>query len=151
MAEFNTKGFDEVEKELLKQSEIATKAVPLMLEAGGEVLVDAYKEEIEKSYGISPRSKGDLKKSIKKSKVFSTSVEATITIAPEGKDSKGVRNAEKGFILEYGRGQGRRAAKSSKKTGRIAPTRWMERSNAKSEDKVHETMVKVWEGMNDGN
>lgn len=138
MAKFNTTGFEEIEKQFLRQSEIATKAVPLMLNAGADVLVEAQRKEADRLFGISGRSKGDLVRSIKKSKVTSTSVNATITVAPEGKDSGGVRNAEKGFVLNFGR------------TNMTAQP-WMDAANTKSEDKVHDAYNEVWEGLNNGN
>lgn len=138
MAKFNTVGFEEVEKQILRQSEIATKAVPLMLNAGADVLVEAQQKETDQLFGISGRSKGDLKRSIEKSKVTSTSVDATITVAPTGKDSGGVRNAEKGFVLNFGRSN-------------MPAQPWMDAANAKSKDKVHEAMMEVWDGLNDGN
>lgn len=138
MAKFNTVGFEEVEKQFLRASEIATKAVPLMLDAGADVLVEAQKKEADQLFGISARSKGDLKRSIKKSKVTVTSVNATITVAPEGKDSGGVRNAEKGFVLNYGRSN-------------MPAQPWMDAANTKSEDKVHGAYNEVWEELNNGN
>lgn len=137
MANFNVKGFDDVEKQLLQQTEKAAEVIPLMLEAGADILVKAQQEEVDRLFGISKRSKGDLKRSIKKGKVKSATTEATITVAPTGKDSKGVRNAEKGFVLEYG------------KHG-MQPQHWMETANIKSEAAAHEKMVKVWEEENDG-
>mgnify|MGYP000848847621 CR=1 FL=1 len=135
MAKFNTVGFEEVEKLFLKQSEIATKAVPKMLEAGAAVLVDAQKQE---AAAMKIKDSGDFIKSIKASKVKTLNDAATITVAPTGKDYKGARNAEKGLVIEYGKSD--------------TPARpWMETANAKSEEKVHRAMVEVWEEMNDGN
>lgn len=138
MAQFKTSGFEDVEKQFLKQSEIATKAVPLMLNAGADVLIEAQKKEVDQLFGVSQRSRGDLKKSIKKSKVNATSVNATITVAPEGKDSGGVRNAEKGFVLNFGRSN-------------MPAQPWMDAANAKSEEKAHAAMLEIWEGLNNGN
>ena len=134
MAKFNTVGFDDLEKEFLKQSEVATKAIPKMLEAGAAVLVDAQKEEAKT---LKVEDSGDLIKSIKASKVKTTDIDSTITVAPTGKNHNGVRNAEVGFVNEYG---------TSKQPARP----WMETANIKSEEKVHQAMVNVWEGMNDG-
>lgn len=138
MAEFNVIGFDEVEKELLKQTEDVKKAVPLMLEAGADILIEAQKNEVGRLFGVSKRAKGELKRSIKKSDVYHSSIEATITVAPEGKDSKGVRNAEKGFVLNFGRSN-------------MPAQPWMDTANEKSKDKVHAKMKEVWEELNDGN
>lgn len=132
MAKFNTVGFDDLEKEFLKQSEVAAKAIPKMLEAGAEVLVKAQKEEAK---ALKVENKGDLIRSIKATKVKQTDIDASITVAPTGKNRSGVRNAEVGFVNEYG---------TSKQPARP----WMETANIKSEEKVHQAMVKVWEDMN---
>ena len=137
MAQFDTTGFEEIEKQFLKQSEIATEAIPLMLNAGADVLVEAQKKETDRLFGISSRSKGDLKRSIKKSKVVATSVNATITVVPEGKDSSGVRNAEKGFVLNFGRSN-------------MPAQPWMDTANEKSEGTAHNAMLDIWEGLNNG-
>ena len=132
MAKFNTVGFDDLEKEFLKQSEVAAKAIPKMLEAGAEVLVKAQKEEAK---ALKVENKGDLIRSIKATKVKQTDMDASITVTPTGKNKSGVRNAEVGFVNEYG---------TSKQPARP----WMETANIKSEEKVHQAMVKVWEDMN---
>lgn len=134
MAKFNTVGFDDIEKEFLKQSDIATKAIPKMLEAGAAVLVEAHKAEART---LKVEDSGDLIKSIKATKVKTTDIDSTVTVAPTGKNHKGIRNAEVGFVNEYG---------TSKQPARP----WMETANIKSEEKVHQAMVNVWEEMNDG-
>lgn len=134
MAQFNTVGFDDIEKEFLKHSELATKAIPKMLEAGAAILVEAQKEEAKT---LKVEDSGDLIRSIKASKVKSSSIDATITVAPTGKNRNGIRNAEVGFVNEYG---------TSKQPARP----WMETANKKSEEKVHRAMVEVWEGMTNG-
>lgn len=134
MAKFNTVGFDDIEKEFLKQSDTATKAIPKMLEAGAAVLVKAQKEEAKT---LKVEDSGDLIKSIKASKVKTTDIDSTVTVAPTGKNHNGIRNAEVGFVNEYG-------------TSNQPARPWMETANIKSEEKVHQAMVNVWEEMNDG-
>lgn len=129
MAKFNTVGFDEVEKELLNDSEKARAAVPKMLKAGAEVLVNAQKREAET---LKVKNKGDLINSIKASKIKETSTGKSIDVAPTGKNREGVRNAEVGFLNEYG---------TSKQEARP----WMETANLKSEEEVHKAMKKIWE------
>lgn len=145
MANFYAIGFDEVEKQFLNQSEAATKAVPLMLKAGATVLVEAQKNEIDilvreskiRKKSVKTRSLGDLKKSIKSTKLKITRSEATIEVYPHGKDSDGTNNAEKGFTLEFGRTN-------------MPAYPWMTIANAKSEEDVHKKMREIWENLNDG-
>lgn len=134
MATFNTVGFDEIEKEFLRQSEMATKAIPKMLEVGAGILVEAQKAEAR---ALKVEDSGDLIKSIKASKVKVTSMDTTITVSPTGKNHKGIRNAEVGFVNEYGTSD--------------QPARpWMETANMKSEEKVHQAMINVWEELSSG-
>lgn len=135
MANFNVVGFDEVEKQLLYQSETAVKAVPKMLEAGAAVLVEEQRRTIGILFSRSGRSTGAMKDSIKPTKVLAGTVNTSIDVYPQGKDRKGVRNAEKGFVLEYGR------------MGLI-PRNWMSHANYRADSKVHQVMLQVWEGMN---
>lgn len=145
MANFNTVGLEEVEKQLLRHSEIATKAVPLMLKAGAEVLIEAQKAEVDvlvreakiRKDASKTRSLGDLKKSIKATKVKNTGIEAHIEVYPHGKDRDGTDNAEKGFVLEFGHTN-------------MPAYPWMETANEKSNDKLHAKMFEVWEGLNNG-
>jgi HK97 gp10 family phage protein len=145
MANFNTVGLEEVEKLFLKQSAIATKAVPLMLKAGAAVLVEAQRAEVDvlvreakiRKDASQTRSYGDLQKSIKATQPKSSSVEAYIEVYPQGKDRDGTDNAEKGFVLEFGRTN-------------MPAYPWMATANEKSHDKVHANMLEVWEGLNNG-
>ena len=150
MAKFDVVGFDEVEKAFLNASENATRAIPLMLEAGAKILIQAQKEEIAAMDII---DKGELMRSIKATKVKNDGVSAVIYVYPQGKDKNGVRNAYKGFVAEYGRSEekSRKNSKKEIKAGTITtqPARpWMRTANAKCEDAVHAAMGKVWEDVN---
>ena len=140
MARFNTVGLEEVEKQFLKAGEAATKAVPLMLEAGAAVLIKAQQAEAQK-LNISGRSRGALVKSIKADKVKGTNTSKYKEVYPQGIDrshtKKGVRNAEKGFVLEYGRSN--------------MPARpWIATANEQSADSVSNAMWEKWEGVKNG-
>ena len=102
MAKFTITGLDDVQEALLRQEAIAVAAVPEMLEAGGEVMKGAFQAETSK-LNSTGRSTGALTASIKVSAVKERNGGKYIEIAPTGKDRHGVRNAEKGFVLNYGR------------------------------------------------
>jgi HK97 gp10 family phage protein len=138
MAKFDCTGLEEVERQLLLRSEAAVKAVPLMLEAGAKVLIAAQQEEAKK-LNISGRSKGALAASIKADKVKGAETSRYIEIYPHGVDRShtraGVRNAEKGFVLEYGRSN--------------MPARpWMSAANEKAANDVVSAELEVWEKVN---
>ena len=129
MARFNVDGFDDVQKKLLRHNSAAQKAAPKMLEAGAKVLVRAQKA-VSRQIGV--YDTGQFHDSIKPTKVKTRDEEKYVEIYPQGVDDKGVRNAEKGFIAEYG-------------TSRIQARPWMSTANAQAADEVHEAMRKVWE------
>ena len=134
MAKFEVSGFADVEKQLLQRTERAAIAVPLMLEAGAKVLVEAHKSEIEMTFS-SDRSTGALAESIKSSGVEGGELGKYIEVSPTGKDKKGVSNATKGFVLQYGRSN--------------MPARpWMTAANAKAEGDVNAAMRREWEAAN---
>ena len=54
-----------------------------------------------------------------------------IDIYPQGKDRKGVRNAEKAFLLHYG-------------TSKIKPTRWVDEAESRGEAYALPAMERVW-------
>ena len=61
-----------------------------------------------------------------------------VEVYPDGKDRHGVRNATKGFVLQYGR--------------KNMPARpWFTAANTKAADAVNDEMRRVWEAkQNDG-
>lgn len=140
MAKFNTVGFEDVQRQFLQAGEAATRAVPLMLEAGAAVIVKAQQSEAAR-LNISGRSKGALVKSIKADQTKGDGNSRYKEVYPHGVDRShtraGVRNAEKGFVLEYGRSN-------------MPAQPWMAPANEKSADEVTEAMWKEWEGTNGG-
>ena len=131
MATFNVVGFDEVEKAMLRRTAAAQKAVPAMLEAGAEVLVNEQKKQVLAML-TSDRSTGDLAKSIKRGKVQGDDTEKHIEVYPDGKNHRGERNATVGFVQQYGR-------------LRMPAKKWMTVANEKAAVAVHEAMAREWE------
>lgn len=130
MATFNVVGLDDLHDALLRQERIATEAVPEMLKAGGEVMKRAQQDEIKATFK-SKRSTGDLAKSIIVSKIKEKDGGKSVEIYPNGKDRHGVRNATKGFVLQYGR--------------KNMPARpWFTAANTKAADDVNAEMRRVW-------
>ena len=123
MAKFNVVGLDDLQERMLQKAQIAEEAVPEMLKAGGAVMQEAQKAEIRKMFRIR-RSTGDLAASVIVSKM--------VEVYPDGKDRHGVRNATKGFVLQYGR--------------KNMPARpWFTAANTKAVDAVNAEMRRVWE------
>lgn len=129
MAKFNVVGFEDVERELLMRSKKAETAVPKMLKAGAEVLVKGQKQ-VSREMGV--YDTGDFHDSIKATKIKEKDGAQSVDVYPQGTDRKGVRNAEKGFIAEYG-------------TSRIEARPWMSTANARYAKEVHDAMRAAWE------
>ena len=137
MARFNTEGIEEIAEQFMLGGAKASKAVPLMIDAGAEVLIKAQTQEAS-TLNISGRSKGALMQSIKATSKKSTATGMYCDIYPHGVDKthtrKGVRNADKAFVLEFGfRG--------------YDANPWMSRAFEKSESAILTAQDKVWESV----
>lgn len=136
MAKFNVVGLDDVQEQMLKREKITGEAVPEMLKAGGAVMKEAQESEILSTFR-SDRSTGDLAASIIVSDVKDTGSGKMVEVYPDGKDRHGVRNATKGFVLQYGR--------------KNMPARpWFTAANTKAADAVNDEMRRVWEEKQNG-
>ena len=131
MAKFNVVGLDDIQERMLRREKATEEAVPEMLKAGGAVMQEAQKQEILSTFW-SDRSTGDLAASIVVSKVKEKDGGKMVEVYPDGKDRHGVRNATKGFVLQYGR--------------KNMPARpWFTAANTKAADAVNDEMRRVWE------
>ena len=112
MAHIETTGFSDLLKDLEALGEDVNEMSDDMLAAGSTVAVDAWKKGIENVEHkiVSPDGKGyqakrgdgdtgDMRDSVARAE---KSRKNTAEIYPQGKDRKGVRNAEKAFVLHYG-------------------------------------------------
>lgn len=86
----------ELTRELEKLENIDTIA-PEMINAG----LDILKQEIEKGYEVH-KGTGQLKESIEMKGAKENNLGYYGYVAPQGEDSRGVRNGEKAAYLEYG-------------------------------------------------
>lgn len=143
MGEFTTVGLEEVAEKFLHMEEAATKAVPLMLEAGAAVLVKAQQAEAA-AMGI--KETAGFIQSIKATKVKGNDIERYIEVYPQGKakhgndrkgDKNNVRHATIGFIAQYG-------------TSKIPARPYMTAANEKAHKEANNAMYEVWKGVNNG-
>ena len=131
MAKFTVTGLDDVMEAMLRQDAIVEEAVPEMLKAGGEVMKRAFQEQTKK-LNSTGRATGALTASIKVSAVKERDGGKFVEIAPTGQDRHGVRNAEKGFVLNYGR-------------KRMEKRPWFTTANATAQEEAVQEMRRVWE------
>lgn len=143
MGEFTTVGLEEVAQKFLRMEEAATKAVPLMLEAGANVLVKAQQDEAA-AMGI--KETAGFIQSIKATQVKGDDTERYVEVYPQGKakhgndrkgDKSNVRYATIGFITQYG-------------TSKIPARPYMTAANEKAHQQTTDAMYEVWKGVNNG-
>ena len=130
MARFDTSGLDAVLEEMKREGEIAGPAADAMLLAGAEQVKLAWQRSAEEhghrdtgamiasiGYDRQPKTAGDVR---------------SIDIYTQGKDKKGVRNAEKAFVLHYG-------------TSKMPGSGWVDDADRYSEETAIPAMIEVWE------
>ena len=141
MARFSVEGMDELADDLEREALRADRLVPEMLEAGAKVIVKAQKREAEQMIksgkirfsGNDSRSTGAFVASIKPTSIKGKGADAHIDVYPQGSDGKKtpVRNAEKGFLAEYG-------------TKSMPSYPWMSIANEEAMPEVIEKMQEIW-------
>ena len=138
MAEISTTGLEDVIEAFSRREQATVEAVPKMLKAGADVLVEAQKAEAQ-AMGL--HETGGFINSIKATAVKGDSTEKHIDVFPQGRakhgnDRKGdrgnVRYATIGFVAEYG-------------TSSQQPRPYMTVANEKAHEKVVEAQREVWE------
>lgn len=132
MGKLYVSGMSDVSKQLLNESEKAKRAIPKMLNAGADILVDEEKKSIEQYFGKSKRSTGDLKRSIKKGKEKVKGSQLYIEVGASGKNRHNVSNATVGAIQQRGR-----------KNMDARP--WYTDAYTKADPKIREAMREEWE------
>lgn len=130
MARFDTSGLDDVMREMTRMGEQTGDVAQAMIQTGAYYVREAWRRAADE---MDHRITGDMIESIGYARYPSSFGEALyIDIYPQGKDRKGVRNAEKAFILHYG---------SSKLQG----SRWVDLADEYSEETAIPAMRQVWE------
>lgn len=130
MARFNTTGIDSLIKEMEALGELAGETADEMLQAGAEQVKQAWKASAVKHGHVDT---GDMVKSIGFSRKPKTANDVkSIDIYPQGKDKKGVRNAEKAFVLHYG-------------TSQMRGTQWVDEADEQAGEPATAAMEAVWD------
>lgn len=134
MAKMNFKGFQVVSEEFLRLEREAPEAIDRMLTESADILIREQKASIEKHKLVDT---GALRDSIKATPIRRTGISANLQVYPQGKDKKGVENAEKGFIHEYG-------------TSKIKGKRWMSKASKIADPLIEAKQAEIWEEVNGG-
>lgn len=129
MARFETPGMDAMIREMEKMGEESGAVAEAMVNAAVVEIRDAWKESAE-NHGL--KDTGAMIESIG----FPAPVQKAGNILyrdvyPQGKDGKGVSNAEKAFVLNYGRHN-------------MEPTYWVDEADQASGPRVQRRLEEIW-------
>ena len=130
MARFDCTGLDDLIADMQREGvALDGELADAMLKAGAEKVRDAWRQAAEMH---NHRDTGDMIKSIGyASKPKDIDGVRSIDIYPQGKDKKGVRNAEKAFVLHYG-------------TSKITGSHWVDDADRLCDGTVVEAMQQVF-------
>lgn len=131
MAQFSTDGIDSIAEEMAWMGEAAGETADQMLLAGAEEVKRAWKETAER-HGY--RETGDMIESIRADKAPKSDANDVrrINVYPRGEDRKGVRNAEKAYVLHYG-------------TSKIHGSHWVDEADQDAAPMVQDVFEKIWD------
>ena len=129
MARMQFSGTEDVMRELLMENERMERKATEMLGEAGKVVTKALQDVIEERGHVDT---GAMKESVRASAVKKSGSARVTTIYPHGKDAKGVRNAEKAYIIHYG---------TSKRRG----DHFVDEAEERAMDAAEQTMQEVWE------
>lgn len=127
MARFEAEGFDELLADFQQHKDLFDAAVPEILQAGANVIADAWRDAIRK-HGLIDT--GEMLESVRAFDIETSSAKKAV-IYPAGKDSKGVRNAEKAFVNHYG-------------ASSIKATHFVDDAENEAEGPAVDAMAAVW-------
>lgn len=135
MAKLGWSGLDETYKEMQQAGELVGEIAQEMLRVGGEKCVEAWRIAMgmygHRPPGESGRATGEMEKSVGV-KYKEKDGKRVAEVYPLGKDSHGVRNAEKAFILHYGRSN-------------MKGDHFVDEADRLSEENAVPAMIEIWE------
>ena len=132
MARLDMSGMDEVLKQMKDMQMLTGKVADEMLMAGAEVMKEAWKDTITRFELI---NNDDMRKSVGYPRQpKSINDVRTIDVYPQGKDRNGVRNAEKAFVLHYGRST-------------MDPTEFVDVAEQQGKAEADAVMEKIWDNF----
>lgn len=108
MAKQSFTGFEIVERQMAK---LSRGTVRRLVEAGAKALVESTKESVKTHHHIVT---GSMEQSVKPGQYHETLEGGWMEVYPQGEDSRGVDNAKKAFVINYGYG-GKKTAKTGDK------------------------------------
>ncbi len=110
MGRLTVDGLDTLREDLAALAALPDSVIDRILDAEADVIAKAQQEETARQWQ-GDYATGTTSRSIKKGKARKSGDGRAVTVAPQGTNARGTRNAEVAFINEYGkRGQPARPA-----------------------------------------
>ena len=134
MAMMSFSGMEEILADMNRMGKAAGDTARRMTEAAAEETIKAWKNSAE-THGH--RKTGAMIDSIGHTAIKEKSGTVTTEVYPQGKDKNGTRNAEKAFILHYGRSN-------------LKGDHWVDDAEAAAEGPATERMEQIWDEMIQG-
>lgn len=128
MARFDTSGLDDLIRDMTRMGERSGEIAHAMVDAGVEEIRECWRDSAE-AHGH--RDTGDMIASIGSGPFIDMNDIVAKDVYPLGKDHKGVRNAEKAFVLHYG-------------TRRIPGSYWVDDADDKAAPRVQSRLEQIW-------
>jgi hypothetical protein len=148
VARFEVEGLDFIIADMKRYGELAGETAQEMLMAGAEEVKQAWKGEAERRQFKDTKAMIDSIGFPRSTKRASDIL--SIDIYPQGKDARGVRNAEKAFILHWGtNSKSTRRRKSKKKFSGpgIPRTLWVDDADRASGPRVMDAFTRIWDAF----
>lgn len=130
MARFSYGGIDEVIKDMDRMMMRTGPVADRMVQAGSKIMAEERQKEAKRR-GL--QDTGSMIKNMRPARRVRTVMGAKqLDVYSQGKDEKGMRNAEKEYLDHYG--YKKRPA-----------SHWVDTAEARGEKPANEAMVKIWE------
>lgn len=108
MAKLEYKGFEVLQNQI---AQLSRGTIRRLVEAGANALIESTQESIESHHHVVT---GTMKTSVKAGKYHETLGGGWMDVYPQGDDPRGVSQAKKAFVINYGYG-GRKTVKTGDK------------------------------------
>ena len=115
MGTMSVSGLDDLIGDLDELARLPDSVTDQMLNAEADVIEAAQRSEASRMWK-GPYYTGTTAASIKKGKIKRTGLDKSITVAPQGHNKRGTRNAEVAFVNEFGKEANRAALPSKPRT-----------------------------------
>ena len=134
MARFEVSADDFIDKLKSIPERFENEAAGVILRAGAEVVVSSWKSSIEAHGHVRSHS---MLENVDMTEVKRDSTNSVIDVFPMGEDARGVRNAMKAYVINYGMKKAK--SETANKTG----DKFVREAERNAEQKVHEAQQRA--------